>query len=93
MEDHETRLKRLRMRSWRRGMKEMDLILGPFSDSELAGLGAADLDLYEVLLAENDQDLYPWITARMGGAHPGPAAISPLLDRVARFAQARLAGK
>ena len=32
----ETRLKRLRMRSWRRGVKEMDLILGPFSDSELA---------------------------------------------------------
>ena len=28
MEDHETRLKRLRLRSWHRGIKEMDLILG-----------------------------------------------------------------
>ena len=45
------------MRSWRRGMKEMDLILGPFSDSELATLGEGELALYEALLNENDQDL------------------------------------
>ncbi len=32
------RLKRLRIRSWRRGIKEMDLILGAFCDEELAGL-------------------------------------------------------
>ena len=38
MESDEIRLKRLRMRSWRRGMKEMDLILGPFSDSQLVDL-------------------------------------------------------
>ena len=31
------RLKRLRLRSWRRGMREMDLILGPFADAGLAG--------------------------------------------------------
>ncbi|WP_374637149.1 succinate dehydrogenase assembly factor 2 [Paracoccus sp. (in: a-proteobacteria)] len=93
MEDHETRLRRLRMRSWRRGMKEMDLILGPFSDSELATLGKDDLDRYESLLDENDQDLYPWITARLGDARPGPAPLLPMLDRVARFAHQRLARK
>lgn len=93
MDDHEARLKRLRMRSWRRGTKEMDLILGPFADSELPGLTAAELDLYEALLAENDQDLYPWITARMGDARPGPAPISAMLDRVAGFALARLSAK
>ncbi|MBP6678865.1 MAG: succinate dehydrogenase assembly factor 2 [Paracoccus sp.] len=93
MEDHETRLRRLRMRSWRRGMKEMDLILGPFSDSELATLGSGDLDLYESLLDENDQDLYPWITARLGDARPGPTPLLPMLDRVARFAHQRLARK
>jgi hypothetical protein len=37
-EPRDTALKRLRMRSWRRGMKEMDLILGPFADAELARL-------------------------------------------------------
>ena len=93
MDEHEARLKRLRMRSWRRGTKEMDLILGPFADSELPDLSPRDLDLYEAVLAENDQDLYPWITARMAGRQLGPDHISPMLDRVARFAENRLARK
>ena len=93
MDEHEARLKRLRMRSWRRGTKEMDLILGPFADSELPDLSPRDLDLYEAVLAENDQDLYPWITARLGDARPGPAPLLPMLDRVARFAHQRLARK
>ncbi|NIP76442.1 MAG: succinate dehydrogenase assembly factor 2, partial [Xanthomonadales bacterium] len=36
--DRETRLRRLRIRSWRRGTREMDLILGPFADARLADL-------------------------------------------------------
>lgn len=84
-ETPEHRLKRLHMRSWRRGMKEMDLILGGFADRSLPGLGAADLDAYEGLLAENDQDLYRWITARVGHSDGprGPAALAPMLDRIA----------
>ncbi len=30
-ETAEARLKRMRMRSWRRGTKEMDLVLGPWA--------------------------------------------------------------
>jgi len=42
------------MRCWRRGTREMDLILGPFADSTLAQqLGPADLDALEALIAEN----------------------------------------
>lgn len=93
MDQAEARLKRLRMRSWRRGTKEMDLILGPFSDSELERLTADELDVYEVLLEENDQDLYPWITARMQGQGAGPDALAALLDRVAQFAGQRLTPK
>ena len=62
METHEHRLKRLRIRAWRRGMKEMDLILGTFVDQHLSALGAAELDSLEALMAENDTDLYPWFT-------------------------------
>ncbi|HIP22929.1 MAG TPA: succinate dehydrogenase assembly factor 2 [Rhodobacteraceae bacterium] len=62
METHEHRLKRLRIRAWRRGMKEMDLILGTFVDQQLRALGAADLDALEALMAENDTDIYPWFT-------------------------------
>ena len=61
-ETREIRIKRLRMRSWRRGIKEMDLILGAFADAELAGLDDVTLDDYERLLEENDWDLYYWVT-------------------------------
>ena len=90
MDDHEARLKRVTMRSWRRGTREMDLILGPFADAELAGLEADSLDAYELLLDENDQDLYPWITARLGGRTAGPQAHAAMLDRIAAHAQGRL---
>lgn len=90
MEDREARLKRLRMRSWRRGMREMDLILGPFADAELAGMDEAALGAYERLIEENDQDLYPWVTARLRGGTAGPDHHAPALDRIARHAAARL---
>lgn len=82
----EARLKRLKMRSWRRGMKEMDLILGPFADSELAAFGAAELDAYERLLDENDQDLYLWVT----GAIEAPGQHGPMLRTIRVLAENRL---
>ena len=81
------RLKRMAMRSWRRGTKEMDLILGPFSDARLGAFDATALDLYDALLAENDQDLYPWITARLGEARP--AASPPALPTSDAFRKTR----
>lgn len=88
-ETAEARLKRMAMRSWRRGTKEMDLILGPWADAHLAGLDAARLQVYDRLLEENDQDLMAWI---LGQATP-PAAIAGLLEEIAAFARARLATK
>lgn len=81
----EARLKRMRMRSWRRGTKEMDLILGPWADEKLGGLDEATLDLYDALLEENDQDLYPWVS----GAQPCPPQYLDLLSEIAVFAKAR----
>ena len=92
MEDPEIRLKRLQMRSWRRGMKELDLILGPFADGPLAELSEPMMAQYEVLMSENDQDLYLWITARIAGREGGPADLAPLLDVIASHAGARLRG-
>lgn len=81
VETPEIRVKRLRMRSWRRGMKEMDLILGPFSDTELKSLPSKTLDLYEALLDENDQDLYKWVS----GAAPMPEVHAPMLGIISDF--------
>jgi len=64
MEDHATRLKRLRMRSWHRGIKEMDLILGGFADDEMKFLSLAELDRHEVMMSENDHDLYQWVSGQ-----------------------------
>ncbi|MGV3695281.1 MAG: succinate dehydrogenase assembly factor 2 [Paracoccus marcusii] len=93
LETPENRLKRLHMRSWRRGMKEMDLILGRFADDCLFRLSGPDLDLYERMLAENDQDLYLWVTARIGDGptREAPQMLTPMLDRIARHAATRFA--
>ena len=82
----EARLKRMTMRSWRRGTKEMDLVLGPFADAHLAGLSEADLATYDALLEENDQDLMAWI---LGQSAP-PPDLAALLARVTDFAETRL---
>lgn len=91
-ESPEHRLKRLHMRSWRRGMKEMDLILGPFADGQLADLTEAELDKYEIILEQNDQELYLWITARISGRRDmqGPPELGLLLDQIAELASNRL---
>ena len=58
------RLKRLKMRSMRRGIKEMDLILSAFADAQLAQMDDAGLDIYDLLLEENDHDLYQWVAGQ-----------------------------
>ncbi len=76
----EHRIKRLAMRSMRRGIKEMDLILGGFAPKGLAQLSAADLDLYEALLEENDHDLYAWCS----DAAPRPEKYRDLIENIMR---------
>ncbi len=81
VETDENRLKRLRMRSWRRGTREMDLILGPFADDSLAGQSPALRDIFETLLTENDQDLYLWISDRA----EVPEKYEEILDQLREF--------
>jgi antitoxin CptB len=83
VETPEARLKRLYMRSIRRGIKEMDLILGAFAETEIAGLGEADLETYDRMLWENDHDLYAWVT----GAAEAPDAFAEMIARIADHAK------
>ena len=69
-ETYKIRLKRLKMRSMRRGIKEMDIILSGFSDLHLIDMSGAQLDLYEDFLDENDQDLYQWVSGQVAGYPP-----------------------
>jgi len=56
------RVQRLRFRSWHRGTREMDLLMGSFADAHLATFTPLQLDQYEELMQQNDPDLYNWIT-------------------------------
>jgi antitoxin CptB len=62
--DTETRRKRLLFRSWHRGTREADLILGNFAETHLAGFDEAQLGAYEALLETPDGEIYDWITGR-----------------------------
>jgi antitoxin CptB len=57
----ETCRKRLRFRSWHRGTKELDLLLGPFADAYLIEFNEHDLACYDALLTVADPDIYAWI--------------------------------
>tara|TARA_A100001388_G_C28298757_1_gene279951 strand:- start:187 stop:438 length:252 start_codon:yes stop_codon:yes gene_type:complete len=56
--------KRLLIRSWRRGTKELDLILGQFSDKNLNRLKMAELNLYEQFLSNDDYLIYNWLFSK-----------------------------
>lgn len=82
-ESPEHRLKRLAMRSMRRGIKEMDLILSAFAGAALGGMDAANLALYDQLLEENDHDLYAWINGQVAA----PGQYAGLIGQIAAMAQ------
>ena len=56
--------KRLLIRSWRRGTKELDLILGQFSDKNLNKLKMSELNLYEQFLSNDDYLIYNWLFSK-----------------------------
>ncbi|WP_299402990.1 succinate dehydrogenase assembly factor 2 [uncultured Roseobacter sp.] len=64
-EPHDHRVKRLKMRSMRRGIKEMDLILQRFAEANLDTMDDAGLSLYDAMLSENDHDLYQWVSGQI----------------------------
>lgn len=76
------RRKKLQFRAWRRGFREIDLILGGFADQSLVGMDETGLDAFERLLDATDQDVYEWIT----GQTPAPAEHdTPTLARIRAF--------
>lgn len=78
----EARRRRLRLRAWRRGTREMDLLLGPFADARLAAMGPAEVAAFEALAACDDPELYPWLA----GLAPPPPAHAALVAAIRAFA-------
>ena len=66
------RRRKLLFRSWHRGIREMDLIMGGFADASIATMTDSELDELERLLDVPDQEIYSWIT--------GEGAVPPDFD-------------
>ena len=78
----ENRRKKLRFRSWHRGTREMDLLLGRFADRHIQTLSEDELDLFSTVLRCPDQDLYNWVTGKL----PWPQSLqNELTRRLTRF--------
>jgi antitoxin CptB len=60
--DLDPRRRKILFRSWHRGMRENDLIMGGFADAHIATLTEAELDEFERLIEVLDRDLLSWIT-------------------------------
>ncbi len=73
--ENDVRLKRLRYRSWHRGWKETDLVLGHFADENLEKMDASTIDIYEKLLDENDADIWDWLVGKLPPKNPDYALI------------------
>lgn len=75
-------LKRLTYRSWHRGCKETDLVLGNFCQRRLESLSDEELALFEALLDEDDAEIWNWLTEKTECPTP---AYAPLLDEMRRL--------
>ena len=73
----DARRRRLLFRCRHRGIREMDLVLGPFADAELANLSEADLDEIERWLNVPDQQIFAWVN----GMQAVPAEFDTVLFR------------
>jgi len=65
----DARRRRLLFRAWRRGVREMDLIVGRFADAHIEALDDAGLDDFERLIEAPNAALYSWVT----GSEAAPA--------------------
>ena len=75
----DARRRRILFRAWRRGMREMDLVMGQFADAHLPEMTDAELDEFELLLDAPDPAVLAWIT----GEEPTPAKHdTPLFARL-----------
>ena len=76
------RRRRALFRSWHRGMRETDLLMGRFADAEIAALSETELADYEALLEAQDRDILAWLT---GAADVPPPYDTPVLKKLRQF--------
>ena len=76
------RRRKLLFRSWHRGMREMDLIMGRFADATVQQLTQEELAEFEQLMEVPDRELLAWI---IGEADVPPDYDTALFRRLREF--------
>ena len=70
----------------RRGMLELDILLGQFLEEAYPRLSEGEKALFVKLLDCSDQDLFLWLTAK---AEPEEAELKIIVNQVRHHAQTR----
>lgn len=85
----EARRSKLKFRAWRRGFRELDLLMGSFADEALDSLDEAGLDEFERLLELPDWEIFAWLVGQeaVPAQHKGP-----VLDQLIAFRYAPRGG-
>ena len=78
----DVRRRKLLFRSWHRGMREMDLIMGRFADATVQQLTQEELAEFEHLMEVPDRELLAWI---IGEADVPPDYDTALFRRLREF--------
>ncbi len=76
------RRRRILFRSWHRGMRETDLLMGRFADAAIARLDEPGLAAFEDLLEVPDRDIFGWLT---GELQVPPAYDTAVFRKLKRF--------
>ena len=84
------RLKKLLYRADHRGFREADIIIGGFARKHLAELSEAQLDEFERLIDQPDQDLYAWIIGREPAPEEFAGEVFELIRTFRFFAHATI---
>ncbi|MGO9631941.1 MAG: succinate dehydrogenase assembly factor 2 [Xanthobacteraceae bacterium] len=84
------RRRKLLFRAWRRGVREMDLIIGRFADVHIDKFDAAGLDDFERLIEAPNADLYAWVTGTE--IAPAPYDTAVLASLIAFHSRGSLIG-
>jgi antitoxin CptB len=76
------RRRRLLFRAWHRGMREVDLITGPFADAHLGTLTEAEVAEFERLMDVPEPELLAWV---MGARETPPIFDTALFRKMRDF--------
>lgn len=75
------KIKELLYRSWYRGCKETDILLGEYVRQNHEEFSDSEISLLEELMQESDTDIYNWIS----GTSQIPSKYLNLIENITKF--------